>query len=205
MTTTATDNPRGYAYKALTNAWNRQLGWRAFAAAQKYGYYPRLGEYIDQGLGMFDPMYATAKQQDIRTASSIISNIIAEMGRSIKSEMYGHVTQHLDENGYDMYSPRYDVTLSAPIGEHGATILEGQVGEEEQGYTDIEDADLMRMRMRIISQRINDEDFATLQSFVQGDADTLYALFNGDNTKRLLFLRRMKAQLGSLDGALVFG
>ena len=203
---TTSDNPRGYAFRSLSNAWYRQLGWRAYAAAQKYGYYPSLNEYIEQGLDMFDPMYTVATQ-DMDTANAIISKIIVEMGRSIKATMYGHITEHQDDKGFPAYQPRHDIRLDEPVHTYGEEVsTKGlNVPEIEQGYDDVDDADLMRMRMRIISKRINAEDLAVLQSLVIGEHDTISSAFNSNYVKAMLFRRRMSAQLGSLEGSLVFG
>ena len=206
MTTTANHNPRGYAYTALKNAWNRQLSWKAFAAANKYGYYPTLGDYIDQGLDMFDRMYAVANK-DIDAATAIIGDIIAEMGRSIKSDFKGHLTYREDSEGKEVCMPSHDIILDQPVMLHSdeASTIGADLPQEEQGYNAIEDADLMRTRMRIIGERINDEDMSILSSYVSGEVDTISAAFDGDYVQAMLFRRRMRAQLGSLQGSLVFG
>ena len=197
-------NPRGYAYVAFTNAHRRMLGWQQYAAAAKHGYYPSKFDYIEQGLKLFDPMYATATQ-DMNTVRDLTDTIIKLMGQSITDEYRGHFHYPQGDGGRQYVTTRYDVILDLPTtGSDGEPTTVGAVLPAiEAGYAEFEDADLMRMRLRIIAQRLSREDMAILTSYIDGEYDSLAAAC-GDRSAPA-FIKRMRNACASLEGSVVFG
>ena len=199
-------NPRGYAYVAFTNAHRRMLGWQQYAAAAKHGYYPSKFDYIEQGLKLFDPMYATATHNnDMNTVKELVDTIIKLMGQSITDEYRGHFHYPQGDGGRQYVTTRYDVILDSPTtGPDGEPTTIGAVLPAiEAGYAEFEDADLMKMRMRIIAQRMSREDMAILTSYIDGEYDSLAAAC-GDKSAPA-FIKRMRNACASLKGSVVFG
>ena len=207
-------NPRGYAYIAFTNAHRRMLGWQQYAAAAKHGYYPSKFDYIEQGLKLFDPMYATAThnsdetlgfQNDMNTVKELVDTIIKVMGQSITDEYRGHFHYPQGDGGRQYVTTRYDVILDSPTtGPNGEpTTIGAALPAVEAGYAEFEDADLMRMRLRIIAQRMSQEDMAILTSYIDGEYDSLAAAC-GDKSAPA-FIKRMRNACASLKGSVVFG
>jgi hypothetical protein len=180
------------------------LGWDRFAAAAKHGYYPSLFDYVEQGLGLFDRMYATATHDD-NSAKDITDSIIKLMSQSIAEEYRGHFHYLQDDDGKQYVTTRYDTILDSPTtdGDGEPTTVGAILPVEETGYTEFEDADLMRMRLRIIAQRMSKEDMVILVSYLDGEHDTLAAAC-GDMSPPA-FIKRMRRACASLKGSVVFG
>jgi len=169
------DNPRGYAYQALTKSYDRIMGWQQYAALDKDGSMPSKYEYVGDGLNLFDRQYPSY-DQDITTAKVLIDTIIKEMGRSIVELMKGKMAYPSDSEGTQYIVPKYDTTLDIPI---STTAYEEEITlgttlpSVEEGYAAVDDADEMRYRMRVLADRLRPADMATLMSFVNGDYETL--------------------------------
>ena len=194
-------NPRGYAYIAFTNAHRRMLGWQQYAAAAKHGYYPSKFDYIEQGLKLFDSMYATATQN---TVKDLTDTIIKLMGQSITEEYRGHFHYPQGNDGRQYVTTKYDVILDSPTTSPDGepTTVGAVLPAIEAGYAEFEDADLMRMRLRIIAQRISQEDMAILTSYIDGEYDSLAAACGDRSTPA--FIKRMRNACASLKGSVVF-
>jgi len=186
-----TDNPRGYAFQALTKAYDRSMRWSTFAALAKDGLMPSKYEYIEDGLRMFDS-YDIASATIIE-AKAIIDTIIKEMGRSLTEQLKGKHSYPTDSEGVQYIVTRYDSTLDLVIGnDQGEDITLGtSVPELDKGYAAVEDADEMRYRMRMLADRLRPADMATLASYVSGEYETLTEACGG-RTQYQLFTRRMK-------------
>jgi len=180
-------NIRGYAFVSFTNAYNRSMGWRQFAAADKDGLMPSKYEYIEDGLRMFD-QYDVANAT-LDEAKAIIDTIIKMMGASITELLKG---KHYHPK-YGAIVTKYDTKLDVVVdSSDGVDITIGDtVPLTEAGYSEVDDADEMRYRMRMLADRLRPADMATLASYVDGTYDTLTEACGG-NTQYKLFTRRMK-------------
>jgi len=201
---TEPDNARGYAFVAFQNAHTRQLRWSKYAAAAKHGYYPSMDDYIEEGLMLFDRMYATATP-DIETMQDIVDTIVRSMAQSIDEEFRGHFQYITQGRETEYITTRYDVTLDEPIlvGDGEVSTKGGQLAYIEPGYGEADDADLMRMRMSIIAQRLSEEDMAILTAYIDGEYDSIAAAC-GDGSGQA-YIKRMRNACASLEGSLVFG
>ena len=184
------DNLRGYAYVSFKNAYNRSMGWSQYAAADKDGLMPTLYEYLEDGLNMFD---RSQYDNDIE-AKAIIETIIKEMGRSIVELLKGKHSYPQGTDGKARVVTRYDTTLDIAVGyspEGEEITLGNQVGEVDLGFMQVEDADEMRYRLRVLADRLLPSDMAIVMSYANGEHDTLTAACGG-RVGYKSFTKRMK-------------
>ena len=225
---TTNSNMRGYAFVALKGPFKRQMKWQQYAAAMAYGYHPHEYDYINQGLDLFDRMYTVATHDTtdatlayanehgsyptmdelgIYVAHDIVNTVIKAMGKSITDDVKGRFSYPVDDDGTQRMEPKFDLTLdsTALTGDGEVTTKGDMIPVEEEGYTALEDADLMRMRMRLISKRLRPEDLKVLTSYVDGTHDSMTAACGGDKTTTVILMRRIRRALGSLEGSIAFG
>ena len=200
-------NYRGYAFTALRISWERQLHWDIFAAANRYGYYPTLYEWIKERLRTFDSLWLAVDEPSIDEAQAIMRDLIIDQGKAITDGTKGHF-EFLKPEGEPQYvQAKYDTTLNQPIVLNDAsdTITIGdRLPYIEPGYKEVEDNDLMRYRMRLIAQRLTPLDLKNLTAYIDGEYDSIEAIFNNVN-KATMFRRRIRRACKSLDGSVVFG
>lgn len=200
------ENARGYAFAALRAAHARQLKWAKYAAASRHGYYPSVYGYTEDGLALFDRMYATATH-DLATTQDIINTIIREMARSVDATYLGHFKYLTRGRDTEYITTAHDVILDQP-----AEYVEGEEYDRfstigtllpytEVGYAAFEDADLMRMRLRLVASRLNAHDMAALTAYIDG-ASFEDAVSAGSTQS---FIKRMRTACAGLEGSVVFG
>lgn len=191
-------NPRGYAYTALQATWKRQLGWSQFAAAQKYGYYPTLSAYTKLGLRLFDAMYVTAS--DDEAVSELINDVIREMSQSIATEWKGHFWYPTNSEGNQVTAIKHDVVLDQPLAESEDTIG-SLLGEEEKGYQEFIDSDMMDIRLMAIRERIGNDDMDRLIAYLEGSTFVEAA---GGNAEAGRFIKRVRYACRDMKGMEIF-
>jgi hypothetical protein len=200
------DNARGYAFVAFKNAHSRQLHWSKYAAALKHGYYPSLYEYTEDGLNMFDRMYATATH-DLETVQDLTYDIIKAMAQSIDEEHRGHFKYVTKDRDSEHITTAHDVILDQPVGMEQGHEEFSTIGSVmpviERGYAEFEDADLMKMRLRLIASRMTDADMKVLLAYVNGETDTLGGAVTDSSIQS--FIKRMRTACKPLQGSVVFG
>ena len=183
------DNPRGYAYQALANAYDRSMGWQQYAALARDGLMPSKYEYIEEGLDMFDRSHAP----DMTEAKAMIDTIIKEMGRSLVEQLKGKHSYPTDSEGTQYIITRYDTTLDMVVSttEDSETVtLSDTLGEVELGFMQVEDADEMRYRLRVLADRLRPADMDIIASYVEGNHGSLTEACGG-KVEYQLFTRRM--------------
>ena len=180
-----------YAFGALRGAYKRQQGWQAHAAASRHGYMPDEYTYIEDGMVLFN-QYDVASAT-ITAAKAIIDEIIKHMNASVMEQVKGHFTYPTNDEGARYVTIGHDVILDEPTNTIGDEVLtRGSVMPSiEHGYAEVENADEMKYRLRIIAERLRPADMATLLSYVDGEYNTLTEAC-GSKAAYNLFTRRMK-------------
>jgi hypothetical protein len=180
---------QAYAFGAMRGSYRRYLGWQAYAAANRYGYMPSEYEWIEQGMLMFNRHTVAT----IAEAKAVADNIVIEMGKSVLSQVKGHFT-YPTKDGEQYVTIGHDVVLDEVQGydDEGAELTHASaIQSTEIGYDEVDDADEMRYRLRIIAERLRPDDMVTLLSYVDGEYDTLTEAC-GSKAAYNLFTRRMK-------------
>lgn len=188
-----------YAYGALRGAYRRQTGWQAYAAAIKHGYMPDEYDWIHEGMTLFHQFTVAT----IPEAKAIIDDIIIEMGKSVLAQVKGHFV-YPTKDGEQYVTIGHDVILDQPTGyspEGEELTLAKAITTTEVGYSEVEDADEMRVRLRMIAARLRPDDMATLVSYIDGEYDTLTEACGGKANYNL-FTRRMKVATRGLKGVM---
>lgn len=200
---TATVNPRGYAFVAFNTTYERQLRWRAMAAAKRYGYYPSRKEYIALGLQLFDRMYATATQDDA-TMRAMVTSIIKDMGQSIRAESYGHFKYNGGHGEPQYITTKHDVVLDAPsdVNDPESDTLGSQLTSIEEGYAKSDNDDVMKARLKLIATHMSDEDMNILTAYIDGDSFAAACEAKGINPDH--FTKRIRDRCKGLKGMEVF-
>lgn len=191
-------NARGYAYTALKQTWTRQLGWSQYAAAQKYGYYPTLSEYTQRGLASFDALLDASYDMD--EVQELVNYVIRDLSQSIATEWKGHFWYPTNSEGKQETTIKHDVILDQPLPQSEDT-LGSQLGEEEKGYDEFIDADLMVHRLRAIRECISSDDMDTLLVYLEG-ANFVEA--TGSNAEAGRFAKRIRYACRDLKEEVMF-
>jgi len=202
---TTQDNLRGYAFAALRNAHAKQLAWQWGAAAAKEGYYPNFYEYSEEALTMWDKMMTTAPQ-DITTAKATIDIIIDEMGKSIRETYRGNMHYPTDDEGKQYMTAHHDVVLDQPLGygDDGEELTLGSsFTEPTDSYAAVDDADVMRTRLRLIASHIRESDMELLVQYVSGEHNSINAMFENP-VDAALFRKRVRRACAKLEGLELF-
>ena len=194
-------NPRGYAYPAFAAAYSRPLSFNIMAAAQRYGYYPTNTEYINQGLQLFDRMWATATHDD-DTLRVVVTSIVKDMGQSIRANVIGHFRYTGGKGMPQWISTKHDVTLDAPISDENEDTVASLLGDYEDGYDKVLDDDLMLDRLRLVAKRMSPQDMEILEAYIDGATFVEACAEKGVNVQS--FTKRMRWQCESLKDTEIF-
>ena len=180
-----TDNLRGYAFVSFNKAYDRSMGWRQYAAADKDGCMPSKYEYLEDALNMFDRSLCT----DLIEAKATIEAIVKTMGQGIVESLKG---KHAWPKHGSIVT-KYDTTLDTVLHEEdGLTVTLGDtVPYTEAGYGEVDSADEMRVRLRMLAGMLRPTDMDIITSFVNGEHDTLTAACGGRAGYKS-FTKRMK-------------
>ncbi len=188
-------NERGYAYKALAGAYERTIIWNWAAALAKDGTMPSKYEYIEEGLNLFDRSQAN----DITEAKAVIDSIIVSMNSSLQELLKGKFSYPEVDGERQGIVPRYDTTLDVELSyiDDELITIGSTIAQDEAGYTAIEDADEMRIRLRAVAMRISSEDWDTLASYINGEYDTITDAC-GSKREAQYFTQRIRRQCKGL-------
>ncbi|KKM85431.1 hypothetical protein LCGC14_1289140 [marine sediment metagenome] len=165
--------PRAYASVTFRNAYQTcvtRYDW--FAASKRYRTAPTEGEWIANGLSMYDQLSiaitTTAKREVVDLSKLIVKLMIDE----VRDIARGLIVQRTDPvTKVRSMTTHYDLSWDKENfpGESEARTLV----HEDGGFAAVEDAEMMRMRMRMLSQVLTDNDMEVLIQYVSGEAASL--------------------------------
>ena len=184
------DNIRGYAYVALRNGYERTLTWDWAAALLKDGSMPDRYEYIEDGLTMFDSSCTTATT--LEEAKAMIDTIIGSMSGSLKELLKGKHSYPGSGGVVTRYDTTLDVELLSSNDEGEVLTIGNTIPEHEQGYDDVDNAEEMRARIRMLAPRLRPADMAVIMSYVDGTYDTLTEACTAGDMQYGTFTKRMR-------------
>lgn len=136
-------NPRGYAFKAFERSYERLCSWNWFAAQKSAGIAPSSGEYIHDGLLMFDAM--TAGVADIEAvARQTTDDIVSMLSKSLYANGKGRIGYRRKGDGtrHDSAYVKYDL-----LDRDGLKAISAWA-YEEPGFQELEDWDTFTRRVQ---------------------------------------------------------
>lgn len=164
------ENERGYAFVAFSRSYEQMLSFGWAAAMKKWESFPSKYAWIGQCLDLYDRMIVS--DSDTR---KVTNDIIRYQRQGLNSIFAGRFTKaHIMNPG--TLHPKYISTDDVDKNEDDRPF---EIPYTEKGFSDIEDADIMRVRLLQVRERLNDEDYEALTLYIAGRAETLSEVVQG--------------------------
>jgi hypothetical protein len=193
------------AYTILRNAYTRMTAWDWAAYARNHGYLDKDDrQWNEDGMDMFNRMFATAKTQDLDTARAIAYEIVTYMQGSIQETLKGQASYPAEKVRGMSVVRKYDTVLDQVVGEDsdGLDITIGDtVTCDEPGYAELEDGSVMKQRMKVLAGLLSAEDIDILRKTMIGYSNTEAA---GGRLEATAWQKRVRRATSKLKGTELF-
>ncbi len=164
--------PRAYASVVFRNAYITcvsRYDW--FAAARRHRAAPSEKEWIANGLSLYDQWsvaITTTAKKEVVDLSHLIVKLMQD---EVRGMARGLIVQRTDPLTKER---RMTAHYELSYGEGNfPDDWEARTLEVEGGFAAVEDAEVMRGRMRLLSEILTDPEMETLAQYVSGEVETL--------------------------------